>query len=412
MKERDLQFVQDQIKYTFRNISLLNQAFTRITNDNINTSIHNDMLEFYGDKILGFILAKKFCSENSRLSLKGNFLSEMTAGMLSEEYVKYSRNDYLAERIEKLGFRSVYLRNLHHNHNFKSVNTKAEGDLFEAILGAIAVDSNWDCEVLDKVIERMIIENLSEDCSKEDLTEFAQNNNLGNVEFSEKETGKAVSFTVRFSNLSKEFTAVSKKASEAESSACRKAVNFFEYVISGVWPEGKNYKVKLAALSDLRIIPSPEYVNSVQEKDGRECWITTCHVEGFEDTAGMDFDFDKSERMAAESMLKSIFDITPKELPESEPETEVEEADDAYYEEEESSEPELNYISQLYLKVDKNEISLPEFSFETIDGIITCRALIDGDTYMAQNETRQSAKKDVCKQILDEFNNSYSQYFV
>ena len=80
--------------------------------------------------------------------------------------------------------------------------------------------------------------------------------------------------------------------------------------------------------------------------------------------------------------------------------------------EEESSEPELNYISQLYLKVDKNEISLPEFSFETIDGIITCKALIDGDTYMAQNETRQSAKKDVCKQILDEFNNSYSQYFV
>ena len=59
MKTRELEFIQNQIGYTFQNEKLLRQAFIKESPDKINVNFNNDTLEFYGDKILGFILAKK-----------------------------------------------------------------------------------------------------------------------------------------------------------------------------------------------------------------------------------------------------------------------------------------------------------------------------------------------------------------
>lgn len=411
MNERDLKFVQNQIGYSFKNISLLKQAFIKLCSENIDSTVHNDMLEFYGDKILGFILAKKFCSDTSRLSLKGNFISGMTAGMLSQEYVKFSKNEYLAERIEKLGFRDIYKKNQH--NRYKKINTKSEGDLFEAILGAVAVDCEWNCDTLDKVIERMIIEDLSENFCSQDVITFAEENNLGHVDFKENVLGKNVNYTVCFPELSKEFSSVSKKAREAESQACSKAIKFFEMAISNERPEAKKPMEQLDQLVTFNYIPTPEYFNSVQDRDGNECWITTCSIEGFKEIAtGSDSDFDKSQNIAAEKMLDFIFDVTPKITEESVEENQSEKEEESSSEEDGIVGDELNYVSQLYIKVDKKELSLPEFTFECIDGIYTCTALIDGETYIAKNEHKQTAKKDVCKQILDELNDSYSQYFV
>ena len=52
--DRDLGFkmVQGQIGYDFKNIDLLNQAFTRRSYSEENGGENNEVLEFIGDKVL------------------------------------------------------------------------------------------------------------------------------------------------------------------------------------------------------------------------------------------------------------------------------------------------------------------------------------------------------------------------
>ena len=75
--ERELGFkmVQAQIGYTFKNIDLLNQAFTRRSYTEENGGENNEVLEFIGDKALDFavikILIEKFGEVESNNSTKG-----------------------------------------------------------------------------------------------------------------------------------------------------------------------------------------------------------------------------------------------------------------------------------------------------------------------------------------------------
>ena len=59
--ERELGFkmVQAQIGYTFKNIDLLNQAFTRRSYTEENGGENNEVLEFIGDKALDFAVTYK-----------------------------------------------------------------------------------------------------------------------------------------------------------------------------------------------------------------------------------------------------------------------------------------------------------------------------------------------------------------
>ncbi len=59
MERKDaLAFVQRQIGYEFKNIDLLEQAFTRRSYTEENGGENNEVLEFLGDKVLDFIVVK------------------------------------------------------------------------------------------------------------------------------------------------------------------------------------------------------------------------------------------------------------------------------------------------------------------------------------------------------------------
>ena len=89
MEQSDLQFIQDQIGYTFNNLDLLQQAFTRRSYSEENGGENNEVLEFIGDKVLDFIVVKilsekfgKFENEQqdpnhwTKKIYMGNFISE------------------------------------------------------------------------------------------------------------------------------------------------------------------------------------------------------------------------------------------------------------------------------------------------------------------------------------------------
>lgn len=59
MNRQDIDFVQSSINYQFKNLQLLEQAFTRRSYSEEHPEVqNNEVLEFYGDEILDFFVTK------------------------------------------------------------------------------------------------------------------------------------------------------------------------------------------------------------------------------------------------------------------------------------------------------------------------------------------------------------------
>ena len=157
MELTNLEYVQLHIGYEFKNIGLLVQAFTRksFTEEN-KYALNNEVLEFYGDRALDFVIMKKM-SEYYGGIVDGNlYASTMDEGELTEIKKKLVCREMLAEKIRKLDFHKRLI--LGKSDIIQKVweQESVQEDLFEAILGAVAIDSKWNTELLTKVVDRML----------------------------------------------------------------------------------------------------------------------------------------------------------------------------------------------------------------------------------------------------------------
>lgn len=157
-----------KIGYNFENENLLYQAFTRSSYAKENGLEDNETLEFIGDRILGLFITKmltinygymtndigtvnKSWSKNGCFALAYN----LKEGNVTELKNYLLSNKFLASRIEQLGFhKMLYLGKSDINNNVID-NEKVKADLLEAILGAVAIDSNWNYDKLEDVVYRL-----------------------------------------------------------------------------------------------------------------------------------------------------------------------------------------------------------------------------------------------------------------
>lgn len=163
-----LEEVQQKIDYSFGNIDLLLQAFTRSSYSTQYGGENNEVLEFIGDKVLDFYVVKTiaerfgFMKSQSEYYDKDNDNEEfcIVAHKNESDFTEIKKeivsNKTLAKRIDALGFaKYMYLGECDIENNVAS-QEKVKADLFEAILGAIAIDSDWDAEVLQNSTEYML----------------------------------------------------------------------------------------------------------------------------------------------------------------------------------------------------------------------------------------------------------------
>lgn len=187
MKDKDLFFkmVQGQIGYTFQNIDLLRQAFIRRSFSEEHGGQNNEVLEFIGDKALDFavvrLLVQKYgCLANgdpidgTKLSAwelefkrqreraagttpKANeFICEHSEGELTKIKSRMVEKKTLARRIDELGFSEGLVMGNSDIQNNVQEEPSVKEDLFEAIVGAVALDSGWDFGKIQSVVEVMI----------------------------------------------------------------------------------------------------------------------------------------------------------------------------------------------------------------------------------------------------------------
>jgi len=174
-----LEEVQEQLDYEFNNTHLLLQAFTRSSYSAQYGGENNEVLEFIGDRVLDFYVVKTIADEfgffreeseyydgeNNEFCIIAN-KNEADFTNLKKEIVN---NKTLARRIDKLKLaRYMYLGDSDLSNNVTN-QEKVKADLFEAIIGAIAIDCEWNQEILQDEVNYLIrIDDFLEDIDTEE----------------------------------------------------------------------------------------------------------------------------------------------------------------------------------------------------------------------------------------------------
>jgi len=157
MNNETLGIIQEKLGYRFKNEKLLMQAFTRRSySEEHNGTYHNEVLEFYGDKALELIVMKKMSEYYGNIGENGFFDSKNNEGTLTEIKKKLVCREALASRIRKMDVQKYLLVGKGDIEQKMWEQESVQEDLFESIIGAIAMDSNWNLEILTDVVERML----------------------------------------------------------------------------------------------------------------------------------------------------------------------------------------------------------------------------------------------------------------
>lgn len=166
MERDDFIFIQDQIAYNFNNLDLLQQAFVRRSFAKENGGEDNEVLEFIGDKVLDFIVVKLLtenygyflsdCDDFDNNEDFDEFVTDYNENRLTEFKKKLVQKKTLARRIDMLGLAEYLIMGKGDVKNRVNEEDSVKEDLFEAILGAVALDCQWDISELQDVVDIML----------------------------------------------------------------------------------------------------------------------------------------------------------------------------------------------------------------------------------------------------------------
>ena len=158
MDRKDLEYIQTKINYRFSNWQLLQQAFIRRSYSKENPQWQdNEVLEFIGDSELDSFIVRKLYTEFGSISKSDNqFYSKKKEGELTKLKAQYVEKESLAHCIELLDFNKYLIMGNSDTHNNVQNNLSVKEDLFEAIVGAVALDSDFKRDAIDTVCTSML----------------------------------------------------------------------------------------------------------------------------------------------------------------------------------------------------------------------------------------------------------------
>lgn len=321
MDKKDLQFIQDQIGYNFQNTDLLQQAFVRRSYAKEHGGEDNEVLEFIGDKVLDLIVVKLLtekygCFISDYENFDSNeefdeFACIKNESELTEIKKKLVQKKTLADRITILDFADYLIMGNGDIQNNINQEMSVKEDLFEAIIGAVALDSDWNMEVLQDVIEVMLDpDSYVEEDQEENYVELIQEWTLkryGMVPWYHFEkASQAVWYTpfdgisspyngspelkhtclLKLGGMNTIFRSFGSSKNEARKAVCKLAYKKLEQdnLLFSIRDEIPNPNID-DAISQLEILArrgyfSIPFYDFVQEYDnnGNPIWQCTCHI--------------------------------------------------------------------------------------------------------------------------------------
>ena len=161
LRDENIQQIEEKIGYTFKDKSLLCQAFTRASfcNENRHGGAiiyqSNEVLEFFGDGILSAAIITHLISTRSKRYAHG-IKTTLTEGDFSNIRSKLSDKKNLSRRINELGLNSFLIMGKGDQRLGIDAEASVAEDLFESIIGAVYIDSDFNMPNVIDVAARML----------------------------------------------------------------------------------------------------------------------------------------------------------------------------------------------------------------------------------------------------------------
>ena len=159
MKFNDsIKTIETKIGYTFKDKSLLRQAFTRTSFCNENKTVpyqSNEVLEFIGDSVLSTSIVTLLMKDLSKRYEYG-LSTKLCEGDFSNIKSKLSDKKNLSRATEKLGLSAFLLMGEGDAKLGIDKEASVMEDLFESIIGAIYIDSAYDIDAVLSSVKRML----------------------------------------------------------------------------------------------------------------------------------------------------------------------------------------------------------------------------------------------------------------
>lgn len=158
MEKVVLNMVQAQIGYLFKNLDLLKQAFVRRSYTEERGGENNEVLEFIGDKALDFAVVRLLTQQHGHIAgSPKEYICNRCEGELTSIKSRMVEKKTLARRMDELGFAEHLIMGKSDIKNNIQEELSVKEDLFEAILGAVTLDCNWDFSIILSVVEAMLV---------------------------------------------------------------------------------------------------------------------------------------------------------------------------------------------------------------------------------------------------------------
>lgn len=170
MKNFNANTIENAIGYRFSNKDLLKQAFTRKSYTvEMDQGENNEVLEFLGDKVLDLIVTKKLIEQTTQIVSDNMMLIDptltprdaslicyMDENALSQARAEVVNKKSLAGCINGLGLHDYLIMSKSDIMQNVQCEDSVKEDLFEAIIGAVTIDCNWDMPTITDVIDIML----------------------------------------------------------------------------------------------------------------------------------------------------------------------------------------------------------------------------------------------------------------
>ncbi len=149
--------VRNAIGYEFINENLLRQAFTRRAFA-LEYGLRgcSEELEFLGDAILNQVVSKELIRqlsdvETAQTDAPLRLEQGVTEGVLSKLRSEYVCKEQLAKRAQALGLDQLILYG-----TGEAPSDSSREDAMEALIGAVAIDSGWNRDAIEGVVDKII----------------------------------------------------------------------------------------------------------------------------------------------------------------------------------------------------------------------------------------------------------------
>ena len=324
MNNNDIKIIEGIIGYVFNNKDLLVQAFIRKSYSQEQGGENNEVLEFIGDKALDYSIVRLLIDKYSYIT-EGDYEelhSDFSEGKLTNIKKKLVEKKMLAHRIELLNLERYLIMGKGDIKENIQEDDSVKEDLFEAIIGAVAIDSNWDNKKIDDAVDSLLqpfnyINNIDEDDNFIDLIQWWTQKEYGELPCYEfRERYDEFECILSLKTFGYDIVGRGKSKQVARMKAAQYAYERLNE--EGLWwtmqDEIGEYSLE-NSINKLQELYQKEYINNPQydfyevgyDYNGNITWRCECKVDGYDRYANYEASSKKeAKKNAALIMLNHI----------------------------------------------------------------------------------------------------------